>query len=415
MVLSLLFSICCYAAHIEVDGIYYSLEYNHTATVVHKPGGYIGEIVIPQNITYNGAEYPVTAIMYEAFFWDSITSITIPNSVTNIGYDAFKNCMSLTSVNISCKDMDDFSDYIQRTDISSVFYTSGLSGKAHYIYIAGELQEDITIPNSVTSIGADAFNYCRSLRSIKIPKSIKNIGTNAFKYCMQLSSVDIEDISAWCETDFANEESNPFHYSHKFTLNGKDVEEFVIPAWTKSIKKYAFAYCNSSISPIISNTLENIEDYAFYNCKGLKSIYLPNSVTSIRKYAFCGCSGLTSITIPNSVTSIGESAFSGCSGLTYATISNSVYHIEEKAFSGCSALTSVTIPNSVKGIGYGAFSYCSSLTSVTIGCSVNKIDYSAFIGCDNLTSVFISKDNKSYDSRYNCNAIIETASNTLIF
>ena len=114
-------------------------------------------------------------------------------------------------------------------------------------------------------------------------------------------------------------------------------------------------------------------------------------VTSIEDYAFYYCSGLTSITIPNSVTSIGDCAFYDCSGLTSITIPNSVTSIGEYAFSGCSGLTSVTIPNSVTSIG----------------------DY-AFSGCSGLTSIVVENGNSNYDSRSNCNAIIETASNTLI-
>ena len=135
----------------------------------------------------------------------------------------------------------------------------------------------------------------------------------------------------------------------------------------------------------------SIEDYAFYYCSGLTSITIPNSVTSIGECAFSGCSSLTSITIPNSVTSIGEWEFSGCSGLISITIPNSVTSIGDYAFSGCSGLTSVTIPNSVTSIG----------------------DY-AFSGCSGLTSIVVENGNSNYDSRSNCNAIIETASNTLI-
>jgi len=114
-------------------------------------------------------------------------------------------------------------------------------------------------------------------------------------------------------------------------------------------------------------------------------------VTSIGACAFYYCSGLTSITIPNSVTSIGLRAFDGCSGLTSVTITNSVTSIEEGAFSRCSSLTSITIPNSVTSIGI-----------------------STFIDCVGLTSIVVEEGNAKYDSRNNCNAIIESSSNTLI-
>ncbi len=139
-------------------------------------------------------------------------------------------------------------------------------------------------------------------------------------------------------------------------------------------------------------SVTSIGSTAFFCCSGLTSVTIPNSVTSIGSYAFDECSGLTSVTIPNSVTSIGESAFRDCSGLTSVTIGNSVTSIGSTAFFCCSGLTSVTIPNSVTSIGGGAFAECSGLTSIVV-----------------------EDRNPVYDSRNNCNAIIETATNTLHF
>ena len=137
-------------------------------------------------------------------------------------------------------------------------------------------------------------------------------------------------------------------------------------------------------------------------------------VTSIGNDAFAWCDGLTSVTIGNSVTSIENWAFWGCSGLTSITIPNSVTSIGNGAFVSCSKLTSITIPNSVTSIGSSAFSSCAGLTSVTIGNSVTSIGDMAFAGCSELESIVVDTGNTKYDSRDNCNAIIETESNTLI-
>ena len=115
-----------------------------------------------------------------------------------------------------------------------------------------------------------------------------------------------------------------------------------------------------------------------------------------------------------SVTSIGEEAFRYCSGLTSVTIGNSVTSIGTGAFFACEGLTSVTIGNSVTSIGSGAFRFCSGLTSVTIPNSVTSIGDYAFYGCSALESIIVEEGNTIYDSRENCNAIIETATNTLI-
>ena len=114
------------------------------------------------------------------------------------------------------------------------------------------------------------------------------------------------------------------------------------------------------------------------------------------------------------VTSIGGSAFMGLVALTSITIPGSVTSIEERAFCGCSGLTSVSIPMGVTSIGERAFCECSGLTSVSIPTGVTSIGYYAFYGCSALTSIIVEEGNTAYDSRNNCNAIIETKTNTLI-
>ena len=162
---------------------------------------------------------------------------------------------------------------------------------------------------------------------------------------------------------------------------------------------------------------------AKYVNKNLTVIIIPEQISyanylydvvNIVSWAFKGCSSLTSVIIPNSVTSIEWSAFADCSSLTSVTIANSVTSIGGWAFKGCSSLASITIPNSVTSIGGGAFEGCSSLASFTIPNSVTSIGIAAFARCSQLTSIIVQAGNPMYDSRDNCNAIIETATNTLI-
>ena len=200
----------------------------------------------------------------------------------------------------------------------------------------------------------------------------------------------------------------------------------------------AFNGCTGLTSIIIPNSVTSIGYWAFRGCSGLTSIDIPNSVTSIGYYAFENCSGLTSIDIPNSVTSIGNYAFAGTpwynnqpDGLVYAglvaynykgtmpsgtciTLRDGTLGIAGGAFESCSGLTSVTIPNSVTSIGSDAFYFCTSLTSIDIPNSVTYIGGGAFFRCSGLANIKVDPGNPKYDSRNNCNAIIETASNTLI-
>ncbi len=115
---------------------------------------------------------------------------------------------------------------------------------------------------------------------------------------------------------------------------------------------------------------------------------------------------INTVVIDYGVTSIGVSAFEGCSGLTSVTIGNSVTTIERWAFSNCSGLTAITIPNSVEDIKRRAFESC-GLTSITIPSSVTYMDYEVFSDCDALASIVVDKENKYFDSRDNCNAIIQ--------
>ena len=193
----------------------------------------------------------------------------------------------------------------------------------------------------------------------------------------------------------------------KLTYKGKTYEVF-------EIGYMAFLDCTSLTAVTIPNSVTSIGDYAFYYCTSLTSVTIGSGVTSIGSHAFWSCTSLTSITIPESVTSIHGNAFYYCTSLTSIIIPSSVTSIGRDAFSGCRGLTSITIPNSVTSIGDDAFSGCSSLTSVTIGSGVTSIGYDAFSNCSSLTSIVVESGNTVYDSRNDCNAIIKTATNTLI-
>ncbi len=242
-------------------------------------------------------------------------------------------------------------------------------------------------------------------------------------------------------TNYYDLDSIPW-YSKRGTINS-----LVIKDGVTSIGRCAFSGCSSLTSVTIGNSVTSIGEQAFSDCSGLISVTIPNSVTSIGGSAFSDCSGLTSVNIPNSVTSIINTAFCRCSGLTSmivesgntkydsrnncnaiietstntlvtgcktTIIPNSVTSIGDYAFMGRTGLTSVIIPNSVTSIGNYAFYRCSSLTSITIPSSVTNIGNSAFSGCNGLTSMIVESGNIKYDSRNNCNAIIETSTNTLV-
>jgi hypothetical protein len=304
----------------------------------------------------------VTSIGNNAFYGcSSLTSVTIPDSVTSIGYSALSSCTSLTSIEVSY-------DNENYSSVDGVLFDKDKTKLIQYP--AGSNRTIYSIPNSVISIGSDAFVGCTSLTSVTIPNSVTSIGGSAFSGCTNLTSITIPDS-------------------------------------VTSIGSYAFEDCTSLTSVTIGNSVTSIGGSAFSGCTNLTSITIPDSVTSIGSYAFEDCTSLTSVTIGNSVTSIGGSAFSGCTSLTSITIPDSVTSIGDYAFYECTSLKSVTIPDSVTSIGDYAFYECTSLKSVTIPNSVTSIGHNAFYGCYFTSENFVNNSNVEIDG-YSRPTIVDT-------
>ena len=323
----------------EVDGVFYKKTSDNAVAVTYKgeysfdfSNEYAGDVVIPSSVKYKGVTYSVTSIGYWAFReCSSLTSIEIPNSVTSIGDEAFEGCSGLTSV---------------------------------------------TIDNSVTSIGDGAFYGCSGLTNViwnVIKCSDFDDEKNPFYYCSNITSFTFGDKVEYIPA--------------RLCYGMNKLTSIEISNSVTSIGDEAFFNCSSLTSIEIPNSVTSIGDYAFGYCESLTSIEIPNSVTSIEHGMFTRCSSLISIKIPNSVTSIGEWAFGYCESLTGIEIGNSVTSIGEWAFGYCSSLTSIEIPNSVTSIGDYAFGYCESLTSIEIPNSVTSIERRAFVWCSSLTKI----------------------------
>lgn len=138
------------------------------------------------------------------------------------------------------------------------------------------------------------------------------------------------------------------------------------------------------------------------------------TVTKIGDYAFVKLTGLTGISIPETVVAIGSEAFADCVSLESVVMSKGLKEISQEAFRGCTSLKTVTLPLGLKSIGFASFCECQNLESITIPESVEDVHATSFEGCDALCSIVVEKGNAVYDSRENCNAIIETKSNTLL-
>ena len=249
-----------------------------------------------------------------------LTSLTLPDGITSIGYCAFNGCSGLTS---------------------------------------------LTLPDGITSIGSWAFRDCRGLTSLTIPAGITSIHSLAFLLCSGLKEVRI------CINDNLDTyltKGHPFipvDYKYidcdiKYYINDKEITSIEIPS-----------------------NVTTLGDYVFQGRRGLTSLNLPAGITEIGSSAFAGCSGLTSLTIPAGITDIGYEAFLDCSGLTSLTLPAGITSIGRGAFNGCSGLTSLTLPDGVTSIYFDAFAGCSGLTSIYVYAEkVPKIDSKAFEGFD---------------------------------
>ncbi len=300
-------------------------------------------VTIPETVTYNGTDYAVTSIGEWAFCnCTGLTSVTIPNSVTSIGERAFYDCTGLTSVTIpnSVTSIGDYAFY----GVLNIVYNGTATGSPWNasnvnLYVEGYLvYKDatkttllacgraatgaITIPNSVTSIGEKSFCGCTGLESVTIPNSVTSIGEESFYGCTGLESVTIgNSVTSIGEKSF-----------YGCTGLTSVVWNANCSGWSYSSSS-PFYYARENITSFtFGDEVESIPDYLCYDMSKLTSITIPNSVTSIGEESFYGCTGLESVTIGNSVTSIGESAFWGCTGLNSITIPASVKYIGERAF-----------------------------------------------------------------------------------
>lgn len=274
--------------------------------------------------------------------------------------------------------------------IPSIINGYTVTGIGNYLFSSRAKITNIVIPNSVINIGNNAFQYCYSLTNIFIPASVINLGDNVFYSCLGLTEIIVD-------------EANTNYSSQDGVLFNKDKDVLLQFPSDKNLETYS-----------VPNSVTSIYNYAFNYCVYLKNVEIPETVTSIGKYAFCYCDNLNSINIPNSVTNIGLYAFTKCISLTSIVIPDNVQSIEEGVFEYCTSLENVNISKNIITIGDLAFRGCINLKSITLPESVISISNSAFIGCSGLISIVVDENNAIYDSRNNCNALIEKSTDTLI-
>lgn len=343
-----------------------------------KIAGYTGEdtkIQIPETIVdSSGASYQVTEIANSAFQdYTSLTEIEIPASVTKIGQYAFLGCSNLTSISLP----------------------SGLTELSSGTFAGCSSLSEIFLPDSITTIGDSAFQSCSNLTRIILPDGIANIPFSAFRSCKNLTDIQF-------------------------------------PASLTTIGGWAFEGCTALTEMEIPEGVTALGDNVFYHCAALQKIKLPSTLESIGKKAFVDTC-LESLEIPKNVSVIGEGLFNGLNDYgenSYIKITSLIVDEENTTYDSrqnCNAIIETAtgtllygsnrtnkIPEGVKTIGRYAFSGCKDLEEIEISSTVSDIEGHIFVNCSNLSKITVSAENQTFDSREDCNGIIETKSNMLV-
>ena len=368
----------------------------------------VTELVIPDGIEE----------LNEGFFYNfgkNVTSVTLPNSVKNIGNSAFRDWTNLSQVTLgdSLKTIGEGA-FQGCTALESIIIPNSVTSFARDVFYGCSNLASVTLGNSLQTIGGGSFWECTRLDSIIIPNSVTTIEDRVFEGCTKLSYITLGDSLktigeyAFHRCDVFNTvnvskldilfndysfayEGNPFSKASTLHVNDKEVTELVIPDGVEEIRGGFFYNFGKNVTSVtIPNSVKNIGDRAFPDWTNLSEVTFGDSLKTIGEGVFQGCTALESIIIPNSVISFARDVFSNCSNLASVTLSNSLKTIGGGSFRECTRLDSIIIPNSVTTIEDRVFEGCTKLSSITLGDSVAFIGYDAFNGCDSLQRVEVT-------------------------
>ena len=357
----------------------------------------IKSVTIPDTVTYIGSQ---------CFESDKeLVNVKLSSNIKRMESGAFGNCTSLTEITIpkSLEEagreygfgMYDYGPFCGCTNLKTVKLEKGLTQIAGNLFMRCYGLENIDIPDTVTTIGENAFKLCTSLENVKMYNSIDEINGRAFAGCTSLKSVSLPDSITGMGTEI---------FSGCTSLSSVK-----LPNKRVNIMSSTFEGCTSLTEITLPDTVTTIQDHAFKNCTALKTINWSKSITDIQSYAFENCDALTKLAIPNTVTNIGEGAFYECGGLSAIAVPNSVKTLGSRAFENCDDLAKVSISDSVTSMGEKAFYDCDALTDVKLGTGITQIPTSCFEHCDVLPSVVLPyRISKVGDNAFkNCVALTE--------
>lgn len=327
--------------------------------------------------------FPVTEISYGAFRGATFTSISVPDTVTQIGSYAFSNTKKLKSIRLS-KNLKSLGRYAFSGCNALVSISMGqkLTGIQEGVFKNCIKLKKITLPNSVQRIGRSAFENCYKLNSIKLNKKLSYIGDRAFYHDYDLKSVTIPSkvVSVGRQAFYACTDLTSVRFANAKTKLGVGV----------------FQRCTSLKRAILPKQIKNVPESAFDGCTKLNKVNLPATVSIIKKRAFANCRSLKKISLNKKAYAIGDQAFAG-SGLRRINMNDNMQFIGNGAFQGAD-IRSITLKSKVTYIGNRVFANCHKLKSVNIPSSVKGINPGAFNNCVSLERINVAAGNGSYCS-----------------
>lgn len=466
------------ALDFEQDNIKYRTTSDSTVKVINKnnyyTGYYSGHVVIPETVSYNGTTYTVTEIGQQAFYNSTdLLSVTIPPTMKKLGVSAFEGCTGLTAVYIS--DMEAWYNmqfgslsaspltmahhfYLNGVEVEELIVPESMTKIPAYVFAGCDGLKTVEIPARVTDISNSAFYLCGNITSISVDP--ENTVYDSRDNCNAVIKKSIYTLCLGC--------ANTTIPSSVYTIGAsafsgrKDLITMAVPRQIETIENSAFAGCTNLAEITLPYALSNLGSAVFRDCTSLTRVDIPSNVWKLQSGLFCGCTNLvevtipqdiyeltnaifmdctslTSFTVPNKVTKIANSAFYNCTSLSNLNLGTGVKTIDDFAFYNCTSLTNLTIPGSVSLIRGNAFESCTgltnlqfssgndleildwafgdctSLTQVTLPRTLVSMVGSAFEGCTAVTSISVNKFNEVFDSRDDCNAVIETSTNQLVW
>lgn len=281
------------ASNFFVDGLGYTFIKDGEVEVTDQcfdTVGYSGKLVIPAYVPYGGGMHKVTRIGDNAIHsCHSLTSVTIPETVVAIGDFAFWNCTNLDSVVIPNSVLTIANEAFKFcTKLKSVVLSENLVVLGDCVFENCYSLPSLTIPNSVKYIGSYLSLGCDELKEIKIPAGVVFIGRNFWEN-VHVAYV-ANNVAEFCRSNGFNRSMHKgdgiIVDSVSYIIDGKEIEDVVIPDTVKTISEKAFLYCKSLKSVTILKGVETIGDEAFYGCDKLTHMILPESVKSVGYIAF---------------------------------------------------------------------------------------------------------------------------------